>query len=151
MARRAFRQIGGNQVAVAGGDETRRETSCFADEVAIDFPSVAHAVARMRRAFLAEERAATLPAAIQLSTREARDGATVPLDVPVRCLCRSCGGHGETWAGSCLACTGSGTELRCHTVRVSVPAGVFHGERFHFSVAPGHDAPTRIELRIAIG
>ena len=44
----------------------KRENDCFADEVAIDFPSVAHLVARVRRAFLADasgERAETLKSA----------------------------------------------------------------------------------------
>ena len=41
----------------SGVDDGRHDdSSCFADEVAIDFPSVAPAVDRMRRAFIADER-----------------------------------------------------------------------------------------------
>jgi len=47
MARHAFRSIGG-EVAVKAGDEPRPDTSCFADEVVVDFPSVAPAVDRIR-------------------------------------------------------------------------------------------------------
>ena len=148
MVRRTYRPIGGN-VAVAGGEESRHET-CFADEVVIDFPSVARAVDRIRTAFQADERVAALPASVELSRREAREGATVPLSVPVRCTCRACGGRGETWMGPCERCGGGGGELLQHQVRVSVPAGVFHGARFHFTVAPRHDIPTRIELRILV-
>jgi hypothetical protein len=35
-------------------------------------------------------------------------------------------------------------------VQVSIPAGVTQGDRFHFSVTPRHDPPTRIELEILI-
>ena len=59
----------------------KRENDCFADEVAIDFPSVAHLVARVRRSFLAEatgDRGETVRTEICLSTaeqaRESRDG-----------------------------------------------------------------------------
>ena len=148
MARRTFRSLGG-RVAVLDGDEGRHE-ACFADEVVIDFPTVARAVDRMRTAFQAEEHVAPVPAAVRISHREARDGATVPLDVPLRCTCRACGGRGEDWAGPCVRCAGLGAELLRHQLRVSVPAGVSHGARFHFTVAARHDVPTRIELRILI-
>ena len=58
--------------------------------------------------FLPTNAAAALSAAIQLSPREARHGATVPLEVPVRCTCRACGGRGETWTEPCGRCDGSG-------------------------------------------
>jgi len=149
MRGKAFRPFGRHALAVRGGDESH-DRRLFADEVVIDFPSVAPAVERMRSAFLAEERVATMTAAVLLSRREAREGATVPLEVPVRCTCHGCGGRGETWAQLCPRCTGSGTELLRHQVHVSVPAGVVDGARFHFSVAPRHDLSTRIELRVLV-
>jgi molecular chaperone DnaJ len=85
-----------------------------------------------------------------LSWREARDGAVLPLELPVRCTCRHCGGRGETWAEPCGRCDGSGTELRHHQLRVAVPAGVLDGACFRFSVTPRHNPPTRVELRIRI-
>ena len=123
---------------------------CFADEVVIDFPSVAPAVDRMRRAFLVDERVAPTMATIRLSPREAREGAMVPLEVPVSCTCRVCGGRGETWTEPCGCCKGSGAELRRHQLKVAVPAGDPHGTRFNFTVTPRHDHPTRIELRILV-
>ena len=54
----------------------------------MDFPSVAPAVDRMRRSFLGDERTAPLSATIQLTRHEAREGATVPLEVPVSATCR---------------------------------------------------------------
>lgn len=136
--------------AVAAGVDHLHDASCFADEVVVDFPSVAAAVDRMRSAFLADERGTSLSAAIQLSPREAHDGATVPLDVPVRCTCHDCGGRGETWTEPCAQCAGSGTRLLRHHLRVSVPAGVLHGTRFYFTVTPRYDPPTRIELHVLV-
>jgi hypothetical protein len=151
MAWNAFRPSDGHAIAVRSADESRHDRQVFADEVVIDFPSVAPAIDRMRHAFIAEEHAKTLTAALQISRREAIEGATLPLDVPVRCTCRDCGGRGETWTQSCLCCAGTGLELLRHQVHVTVPPGVEDGACFHFSVAPRHDLPTRIELRILVG
>jgi hypothetical protein len=150
MGGNTFRPFGGPQVAVIGSEDSSREVSCFADEVVIDFPSVVPAIDRIRSAFLAGERAAALGAAIRLSPREAAAGAIVPLEVPVRCTCHHCGGRGESWAEPCPCCGGNGTELLQHQLRVSVPAGVVDGTRFHFTVTPRHHPPTRIELRVHV-
>jgi hypothetical protein len=150
MRRHAFRPFGGDHVAVIAGDDVRHEASCLADEVVIDFPSVAPAVDRMRSAFVAEERPAALPASIEVSPLDARAGATLPLDVPVFFTCRRCGGRGEHWAESCAPCAGTGTEIRYHQMQVTVPAGVGDGDRFHFTVTARHHPPTRIELHISI-
>jgi hypothetical protein len=150
MSSRAFRPFGGGSPVFADGYDGRVETSCFADEVIVDFPSVAPAVDRIRRAFLADERAAALSATIRLSIREARTGATVPLEVAVQSLCSECGGRGETWTEPCVRCNGSGAERRRHQLKVSVPAGVSDGARFNFTVIPRHDPPTRVELHVLV-
>jgi len=68
---------------------------CFADEIAIDFPSVEPVVERMRDAFLGErEEDAVLRTEVRVSRREAFDGLVVPIDVPMRGTCRRCGGRG---------------------------------------------------------
>ena len=54
------------------------------DEVAIDFPSVATVLDRMRHALFGGGPSVTASAEIVLSPREAFDGVTVPLDVPLR-------------------------------------------------------------------
>jgi hypothetical protein len=123
---------------------------CFVDEVVIDFPSISHAVDRMRRSFVADEGATPLSAALCLSRLEARHGAVLPLDLPVRCTCTECGGRGETWGGCCVRCGGSGAESRQRQLRVAVPAGVSDGACFRFSVTPRHDPTTRVELRIHV-
>ena len=150
MGGRTFRPFGRGSLALFDGADARPDAACFADEVVIDFPSVAPAVDRMRNAFLDEERAAPLSAAIRLSALEARNGATVPLEVPVRCTCHECGGRGETWTERCRRCQGSGTELRNHQLQVAVPAGVLDGACFNFTVTPRHNPPTRVELRVLV-
>ena len=150
MRGNTFRPFGGDQVAVIGTDDVSHEVSCFADEVVIDFPSVAPAVDRMRRAFTAEERGEAVRAHVELSARDASAGATVPLEVPVRCTCRTCGGRGETWSESCLACRGTGVEFLRHQLQVLVPAGVSDGARFCFTVTARHNPPTRIELHVLV-
>src|SRR4051812_29062159 len=108
MRGHTFRPFGGDHVAVMTGEDGRRAGDCFADDVVVDFPSMASAVERIRRGFLGEERTAPLGAAIRLTEHEARAGVTVPLQVPVRCTCRHCGGRGETWTESCACCGGTG-------------------------------------------
>jgi hypothetical protein len=150
MAWNAFGAFGGHAIAVRGADEIRHDRRWFADEVVVDFPSVAPAVERMRHAFVADEHAKTLTAALEITPREASEGATLPLDVPVRCTCRTCGGRGETWMQPCAACAGSGFELLRHQVHVTIPPGVEDGACFHFSISPRHDLSTRIELRVLL-
>ena len=71
MRGNTFRRFGGDHVAVMTREDARHDANCFADEVVIDFPSVAPAVDRIRRAFLADERPETLQASIELTRREA--------------------------------------------------------------------------------
>jgi hypothetical protein len=125
---------------------------CFADEIAIDFPSVGHAVERMRIAFLREDASAdVLATELQLSTREARHGLTIPLDVPMPHTCSTCSGRGGTWRERCDRCSGTGEWLYHHHVRVSLPPGVADGARFRFRVtSPNADASVRVEVRVAV-
>lgn len=150
MSGHTSRPYGRAAFVLSDAMEYRVESRCFSDEVVVDFPSVAPAVERMRRAFLAEERAVSLRATIRLTAREARHGARVPLDVPVPCTCRECGGRGETWTELCGCCNGSGAELRRHHLHVTVPAGVSDGTRFNFVLTPRHNPPTRVELRVLV-
>jgi hypothetical protein len=150
MARHAFHRGNGDHIARLTEHDHRHETMCFADEIVIDFPSMVRAVDRMRRDFLVGERLAEDPTPVRLSHREAREGTVVPLAVPLRCTCGHCAGRGETAGKPCAACDGDGTEIRRQDVRVSVPPGVCHGDRFHFSVTPPDDVPTRVELQILV-
>jgi hypothetical protein len=127
---------------------------CFADEIAIDFPSVEPAVERMRDAFLGERPGdhgdVMLRRKVLVSRREAWDGLVVPIEVPIRLLCRHCSGRGGTWSEPCADCHGTGTRLEAHSVRVTLPPGVADGARIRFRVSsPGADS-VRVEIRIAI-
>ena len=143
-------RFGSEHVAVMTREDLRQDANWFADEVTIDFPSVAPAVERMRRAFLADERPAAFSAAVELTAREAATGVTVPLNVPVQCTCSRCGGRGESWTEPCASCHGSGFEQLRHAVQVTIPAGVRDGARFRFTVTPRHNRSTRIELHVAV-
>jgi hypothetical protein len=127
---------------------------CFADEIAIDFPSVGDLVERVRDRFLGEhdgtDGVARHTAEVSLSCRDARIGAVVPLRVPIRGTCDCCGGRGETWTEPCAACGGTGESLVQHPVRLSVPAGVEDGTRLRFRVNAPHAAPLRVEIRVAV-
>jgi len=125
---------------------------CFEDEIAIDFPSVGGLVDRARDAFLGADarESGTVTREVRLSNREARRGTIVPLELPIRNLCRGCGGRGEVWTEPCAVCCGSGHSLVRHPIRVSVPPGVCDGARFRFRVSSAHAASVRVELRVAI-
>jgi hypothetical protein len=124
---------------------------CFADEIAIDFPSVDHLLERVRDSFLGEPADGdTLTTEVSLSSRDASNGIVLPLDVPLRGTCALCGGRGETWAEPCAPCRGTGDALVHHPVRLSVPPGVAHGARFRFRVSSPHAAPVRVEVRVAV-
>jgi hypothetical protein len=124
---------------------------CFADEIAIDFPSVGRVVDRMRDAFLGEgEKSDVLHAEVSLSQREAFDGLVVPLSVPVPITCPHCGGRGETWTEPCHLCRGTGHSLCHHAVRVSVPPRVADGACLRFRIKPPDASSVRVEVRVAI-
>src|SRR4051812_28934562 len=150
MRGNTFRPFGGDRMAVMTGDEARHDADCFADEVVVDFPSVAPAIDRVRSGFLINERPEAVSATIDVSPRDAVDGATLPLDVPVRCTCTSCGGRGESWLEPCGRCAGTGTETFRQLLRVTLPPGVRDGACFRFTVTPRHHPSTRIELHVRV-
>ena len=124
---------------------------CFADEIAIDFPSVGNVVDRMRDAFLGEHAdPEVLRAEVSLSQREAVAGHVVSLQVPVRITCPNCGGRGETWTEPCGLCRGTGESLFHQGLRVSVPPRVADGACVRFRLKSPGAASIRVELRVAI-
>lgn len=152
MPRESFRSSARDAAVSRGLSQARPGgVRWFGDEVVIDFPSVAGVVDDIASAFTAQPDAAALTADVRLSAREAFEGIAMPLDVPIRCTCRICGGRGERWPDPCGTCGGSGVEIRRHPVRVLVPARVRDGARFRFVVAPRQHPETHIELRVAVG
>lgn len=122
----------------------------LADEVAIDFPSVASLLDRMRHSFFGDRAGVALSAEVVLTPEEAFWGALVPLHVPLRRTCPRCDGRGEVWAEWCSTCGGGGEVTLGHELRLRVPAGVREGATFRFSVTPQGAPPTTVEVRIAI-
>src|SRR5262245_55947162 len=123
---------------------------CFADEIAIDFPSVEPVVERMRNAFLGQPAETdVLTTALRLSARQALGGVVVPVDVPIRVTCVRCGGRGETWTEPCNDCSGTGTSVTNRAVHVTLPPGIADGARLRFRVSSPGAAPLRVEVRIA--
>ncbi len=124
---------------------------CFADEIAIDFPSVGPVVDRMRDAFLGERvDADVLRAQVVADTAGSLRGLVVTLEVPVRVTCPHCGGRGETWAEPCGLCRTTGESLIFQPVRVSVPRGVADGACLRFRLRSPDASSVRVEVRVAI-
>src|SRR5712691_7344826 len=125
---------------------------CFADEIAIDFPSVGAAVERMRDSFLGERAgdASVLRRDVSLSPREASGGLLVSVEVPVRITCPNCGGRGETWTEPCGLCRGTGESLFQQALRVTVPPRVADGACVRFRLKSPDAVSIRVELRVAI-
>ena len=122
----------------------------LADEVAIDFPSVASVLDRMRHSFFGQNVAVSLSAEVVVTAQEAFWGTIVPLDVPLRRTCPRCGGRGETWEEWCTVCEGEGEVASHHEMQLRVPAGVREGERFRFAVTPAGAPHTIVEVRVSI-
>jgi molecular chaperone DnaJ len=122
----------------------------LSDEIAIDFPSVMALLDRMQQDFFGASSSAVLSAEILLTAREAWEGTTVRLDIPLRRTCHPCGGRGEVWADWCVSCGGLGEVASAHQMIVHVPPGVREGSRFRFSVAPPAAPPTLVEVRVTI-
>jgi hypothetical protein len=126
---------------------------CFADEIAIDFPSVEPAVERMRDAFgehAPDRQDDVHRTELRVTPQEASGGLVVPIEVPVQGLCHDCGGRGEVWAEPCAACAGTGVWRATRSVRVSLPPGVRSGARIRFRVSSPGLAAVRVEVRVAV-
>lgn len=120
------------------------------DEIAIDFPSVSSVLDGMRHSFFGEMPCVSLSADVELTPQEAFWGTVVPLHIPLRAICSTCGGRGEVWQDWCAPCAGSGEIVAEHPLRLRVPAGVREGARFRFTVMPAGAAPTMVEVRISL-
>jgi DnaJ-class molecular chaperone len=135
------------------GREIELPRDCFADEVAIDFPSIGGIVERARESFLgnaADDDVDTHATDLALSFREAWRGAVVPIELPLRGTCSTCGGRGEIWTEPCAECCGTGDSLVRHAVHVAVPPGVSHGSRLRFRLRSPHVAPLKVEVRVLL-
>jgi DnaJ-class molecular chaperone len=144
LTRRYHPDISGDELSVTVAD-------CLADEVDVDFPSVLTVLDRIRHSFFG--RHAARPDAgfdIVVTPQEAFWGATVPLDVPVRRTCASCGGRGEVWNDWCVDCGGVGDRPSGQAVNLRIPAGVQEGTRIRFRVLGSGVRRALVDARIVI-
>ncbi|HTI37318.1 MAG TPA: DnaJ domain-containing protein [Vicinamibacterales bacterium] len=135
---------------ISGEDPGVVVADCLADEVAIDFPSVHNVLDRMRHAFFGDAADPQAGPDIAVTPQEAFWGATIPLRVPVRRICSTCGGRGEVWDGMCRSCAGAGDTASDHAVHLRVPAGVADGTRIRFRISAPGIAETAVVARIVI-
>lgn len=127
------------------------EHQCFADEAAIDFPSVTPLVERERDVFLGRgPEPDMLKTEVSLSARDAERGTVLPLSVPLRATCAHCGGRGEFALERCRSCWGTGDEPFQRRILLSVPAGVPDGTRLRFRVKAPLAPSVRVEVRVAV-
>ena len=133
---RAWRRFGGREA--------------FADEVDIDFPSVAGLVERMRATFFGPALDEAVAAEVRLTPGQATTGTKIPVDVSLRHTCPVCGGRGEVWLDPCGACAGSGDGLLPHQFQLVVPPGVRDGTYLQFHIEPSYAPATELQVRITV-
>lgn len=143
LTRRYHPDISGEEVTVTGVD-------CLSDEIAIDFPSVATVLDRMRHAFFGDPPTAPCVPEIVVTPREAFLGATVAAYLPGRGLCIECGGRGEVWNDWCVACRGLGHRVVRHRVQLGIPRGVKDGARLRIRMARSDAPDTSVLVRIVV-
>jgi len=76
--------------------------------------------------------------------------ALVPLEVPVRRICASCGGRGESWTDPCSACLGAGDAPARLVVRVPLPPGLVDGASLRFRLSSPEAPPMRLDIQVSI-
>ena len=127
------------------------ERASFADEVAIDFPSMAAMVCRIRETFSPDDATADpLPLDIEITPQQARRGLEAPLSVSLTGTCPACGGRGEILQEACSACEGCGSQCLPHHVTVNIPPRIADGACLRFSLTSVFAPPTPVELHVAI-
>jgi hypothetical protein len=105
---------------------------------------------RMRQSFFGDPPGAGAGTEVVVTPQEAFWGATVPLDMPVRRTCATCGGRGEVWSDWCAACGGVGDVAAGLPVNLRIPAGVQDGTRLRFRVAAPGIRQVIVDARVKI-
>ena len=127
----------------------------LSDEVVVDFPSMLDLVERMRGAFFgasntSENIEPTYNAQVTVTSKQASEGAHVPLDLFVQSTCPICGGRGEIWEDMCGICVGTGSGGMFHNLNIEVPPGVKHGTCLTFKLELPFAAESRFDVRVMI-
>ncbi len=126
---------------------------CFADEIAIDFPSVGHVVDRMRDAFLGEHADAdVLRAEVSLSQREAFAGLVVLAERPgPRSPVRTAAAAAKRGPSRARSAAAPGESLfQQARARLGAAAASPTARAFRFRLKSPDASSVRVELRVAI-
>jgi len=127
-----------------------------ADDVEVGFPSVARFTSAIKRSFLGLSDARPDKTNVQrkelkLTSRNAREGAQLPLEIDTNLSCPVCAGRGELWPNPCGACAGIGEVTVPQRFDVRVPAGVRDGTWLRLTVRPLYSGEIQVDLRVAVG
>jgi hypothetical protein len=126
------------------------DREAWADEVAIDFPSVPTLVARVRDTFLDEENAPrTLAEDVVLTPAKASEGGERTVLVTRHHPCQTCEGRGERWLEPCQHCAGRGERTTRQHVAVTIPPNVRDGEHLRIALDRGA-VPVYVSIQIGI-
>jgi hypothetical protein len=85
---------------------------------------------------------------VVLTPDEAAQGGIIPIEVPAFAQCPLCGGQGQTWLYSCLACGGAGVAEEFETVHVRIPGRVMDGAIWELPLVQA-GVHLRVHVRIA--
>jgi hypothetical protein len=124
--------------------------ACFADEAGIDFPALAVAVERMRRAFVGAEASPAIEVPLDLRRASALRGGDMSVQLPVRRTCERCGGRGEAWDEPCATCAGAGHTEETRDITIALPRGLTDGDRLLVRLGGRHVVPTALTLHVTL-
>ncbi|MPY88442.1 MAG: hypothetical protein GEU99_11000 [Luteitalea sp.] len=127
-----------------------RDVRWFGDEVAVDFPSAAAVVERVRGGFFETAESRSVAAiCIVLTGIEAQRGGRMPIRLSLATTCGACGGRGESWGARCESCTGEGSALRWRYLVFRMPPGLRDGDSLQFRLRDPN-APTQVTVRVSV-
>ena len=147
-------RVNGAGTQVRNGERT--EYVRVDEDVAKDFPTMLSTVGivpRMYEAFWGHDAlssAVTHTERVTLSTKQARKGISVPVELFVSHTCPVCGGRGETWSELCGVCEGKGAREMRHDLCLPIPHSVRDGTCLTYSVTLPFTAKTQVELHIVV-
>ena len=127
-----------------------------ADDVEVGFPSVARFTSAIKRSFLGlsdvgPDKANVQRTELKLTSRNAHEGAQLPLEIDTNLSCPVCAGSGELWPNPCGVCAGFGAVTVPQRFDVRVPAGVRDGTWLRLTVHPLYSGEIQVHLRVAVG
>lgn len=87
---------------------------------------------------------------VLLSDEEARRGVTLPVEVPTSFACPHCRDAWPWERLACPACGGAGTVRSLRPLRLEIPPGVRHGERFRCEIRGSAPQSASFVVRVLV-